>query len=360
MLSPAFVRVGLGATQSPAGSNESGRIRLSVKGVKGRSITRILNTEKVPLICGGKFWHVTSVTKLLADRRLIGELRLFTRRDGECKPHDKDKVISGYFPVVIPKSLFAVVAQMKQVRPSMAGRCSVKNPFAKLITDPDGGAVTYVTRTNSTGRRFEYLVPYSSECGVTKRVGWRLDHFLPAFCWVTKEAALTKPPEAAEDNRLAETRLELRDCEGKIRRLISLLERVKSADVEKRLTELDALKQSLQQRISELETEAQAKPAKVSDMDWTNAADLRSNLLRTIKKIVVSTKERWFKVQTLDNRNYAYKETVDKTGVQIVYMAPNGEIQRLAKETTQRMKGFQGRWLAREQAKVKAGKSKAK
>jgi DNA invertase Pin-like site-specific DNA recombinase len=322
--------------------------RLGSEGKGAWGIACQFNQEKVPTLGGAKHWYSTIIRKCLLNRAVLGEF--VPTKNGAALPP-----ICGYYPRIITPSLFATVTQSRIVRPDQRGRRSLRNPFGKLIFDPKGHRMTYQFRKTPDGKgRYEYLVSEACLLKLAPWATWKLDHFKAAFLWLTQKASLSKPPEQEQDdNRLAEARMELLDAEKGIKRLLDVLERVKSKDAETRLTELDAKKEQLTKRIADLEIERQAKPVTVDMVNWEDPEALRSNMLRTCKRITMDAKDKWFRVEFLDGRRYGYREIITEEALHIIYEAPKGEIRELGRQAKEGMKGIDARYAAWLKAKRK-------
>jgi DNA invertase Pin-like site-specific DNA recombinase len=328
--------------------------KMAAQGIGLMTIARTLTKDGVPTPRGGKWWSQSYLSKLLVSRSVLGEYQPHLRRHGEVKPLP---VIPNYYPKIISPTLFATAAQFRTTRPELKGRRSLRNPFAKMLFTPTGDRVVYLRKSPLDAKRHnEYLVAAPALVGREPYCTWRLDEFTDIFLWLTKKASLAKPPEAEQDDgRLAEARMQLRETEAGIRRLLDVLIRVKSADAEAKLRELDGKKLALQQRVSELETEAQAKPTRMDQVDWENPDELRSNLLRTVRRIVVVPARKTFEVWFLDGRHYGFD---GHDPLNITFTGPKAEMVQMAQQFKTAMVASWNTRAAKMQAKAKKSKAK--
>lgn len=117
---------------------------LANQGFGYTAITTHLNTNKVRTYGKSKLWDPTYIQRLLTDRRLLGEFRPRSTND-EGRKVRTGEVIKGYYPEIIPTSLFYQVQNLIQKRKSHRGRIgqNIANLFTGLLFDArDGSPMT--------------------------------------------------------------------------------------------------------------------------------------------------------------------------------------------------------------------------
>lgn len=143
--------------------NERGEIvqrifRWCVDGLGKEAIARRLNEHEVPPFKYGDGWQASAVAELLSDRRVIGELQLYTKRAGKRLPDGEP--VAGYFPAIIGEDLFyraqaEINNRYTGARPGKRGK--VPNLFVGLARC-------------SCGRKMEFRDKKSPGCAPGKAV----------------------------------------------------------------------------------------------------------------------------------------------------------------------------------------------
>lgn len=120
---------------------------LAVAGHGPTSIANQLTGEQVPKFKTTEGWSANFIQRLLLDRRVLGE---FLRKG-------TTEWLVGFFPVVVPLSLFARVKEGRVVRTRGAGKVAEYNLLRGLCFDAEGKPLIHRT-SGSHGRLWAYLV----------------------------------------------------------------------------------------------------------------------------------------------------------------------------------------------------------
>lgn len=143
---------------------------LVMTGMGSMKIAELFNRERVPVVGRGKHWTESSVHGILTNPSVHGEYQPHTGSMGnkkKGKPHTRQRagdVVPNYYPPIIDKSQFEVVAA------ELASRCAFKgrrghhvNLFAGMLFDArDGGKFSY--RHSKTHP--PTLIPLKAKTGV--------------------------------------------------------------------------------------------------------------------------------------------------------------------------------------------------
>lgn len=225
-------------------------------------ITKYLNEVKKAQPWGngkkvGMFWQSSYVQKILANRSVLGELQIFTRK-GKKRLEDGEPV-KGYFPRIITPRLFTLAHSAKAERKGKPGRKSKRK---------DGGSLfTHLLRCGYTGQPvhyidkgdWQYLVPAGCISGATPwHMAWVYQDFEKLFMdyvLSTEFLEVFNMNQTVEETETEGLEAEVKEQESKIQNLLGVIEASGSASIPalaKRLREaqekLDALKATFAQK----------------------------------------------------------------------------------------------------------------
>lgn len=119
--------------------------RMALKGIGEHKTASLFNEEGVPVLGRGKHWHRSTVSKVLRNPAVIGQLVAGHIEYHEGKRvHVKETPIDGAFPAIIAQADWLAVRALKDVKTRNArGRHASKAPahyFAGLASCPKCGA----------------------------------------------------------------------------------------------------------------------------------------------------------------------------------------------------------------------------
>jgi hypothetical protein len=87
---------------------------MALKGVGQHAIAEHLNSEKIPMFGGGKYWHRSYIVKILSNSAVVGTLTPTRIEYVEGKRVRKPlKPISGYYPRVVDDEIFQRVQALR-------------------------------------------------------------------------------------------------------------------------------------------------------------------------------------------------------------------------------------------------------
>jgi len=294
--------------------------QLAAEGKGQNFIARKLNMDRVPLCEGASRWHVSSVSRILTSRTVIGELQTAKMIDGKRVFLDP---VPNYYPAVIPMELFATVQRIRQARPSYRGR-GRENPIAGLCYSVLTG--NKMIRTVKR-KKYMYLMDNGADAGLASYAAWNFDKFLPNLLSVC-EAITTCPPSAKKQNRELEAALKRKDeIEAQIPRLVDFITSGFSASADSKLRELEQEKDGLDKQIATMRIGSAAPNLNLEKIDWRDASTLKDNARAVIERIDVHPIEKWFIVRTFDGREARYVEK--DNSIEILSNEPAGKVQAL-------------------------------
>jgi DNA invertase Pin-like site-specific DNA recombinase len=222
------------------------------KGVGVFRIARQLQDRKEPVWGRGKQaghqWHKSYVTKILANRSVLGEFQPH-RMDGE--PHDRKRVPDGdpvpnYFPAIISEDLFYRVQQLKredQKRPGQIGK-NVSSLF------------TWIAKCGRTGKpanfvnksKYQYLWTDGVLEDGRRMAGWSYADFETRFLTAIGRLDLSQIFGEKEDSKTTEMEGALAAAEARVeetgvvlQRLLRQLESFDTTEKKKPETVLDRI-----------------------------------------------------------------------------------------------------------------------
>jgi DNA invertase Pin-like site-specific DNA recombinase len=181
---------------------------LSINGKGYNQILRFLN-DKIDLYptpsnrSKSGLWVRSTVQLLLSDRRLIGEMQMYTGAYKERKPYGE--VIIDYYPVIIDEKTFLkaqVAMQSRKIGKGKTGTYRFSNIFRGfLLCSICGNAMEYVDKGNTKKRSQKYLTCTSAkrggECSHSRH--YRYDELeLMLLHLVTENGFLPKPAEPSD------------------------------------------------------------------------------------------------------------------------------------------------------------------
>jgi len=275
--------------------------QMAAEGKGQNFIARTFNVEKVPKAENASRWHVSSVSRVLKSRTVIGELQTAKMVDGKRVLLDP---VPNYYPPVVPMELFATVQRIRQTRPSYRGR-GRDNPLAGLCYNVITGnkMLRAVKR-----KKYFYLMDNGADAGLAPYAAWNYEKFLPNLLSAC-EAITTSPPSAKKQNRELEAALKRKDeIEAQIPRLLDFITGGFSSSADNKLRELEKEKEALEKQIATMRIGNSAPDLKLDKIDWRDTSTLKDNARAVIERIDIHPIERWFVVKTFDGREVRYVE----------------------------------------------------
>ena len=148
---------------------------LSIAGVGGYSIAKILNSRNVPAFGTSGRWDQSTIHNMLTSRATIGEYQ--KKQTIEGKEHPLGKPVSGYYPPVVDKKTFEA-AQIARRRNLSSGRGRkgrfITNLFAGVTSCAYCNAAVKFYRNGASKSLICANVIENLNCF---RFGWRYDDF---------------------------------------------------------------------------------------------------------------------------------------------------------------------------------------
>ena len=292
------------------------------------SVAKKLNADGVPpLHKRGKRWHQSYVTRLIANRQLIGEYQPHVGHGKERRPAGDP--IKGYYPPIVEKSLFYSAQKAQQKRSTKPGRTGSRvNLFSGLVVDTKGS--TWVA-THKGPRDKHRLVSGAARAGVPGHTyqSIPLASFENALMLMIRELWERRPGPAADTKRIEELLGEVADVDAKIG---SLKDKIKASDPATVTTlielvpELETRRATLATEAEQLQAEAQTQavnlPSLMDELETVPERDSdRRHLVRL--KVRQAIREHIEKVVIIDYmRQPANRITHPTTGKQ--YRPPAG------------------------------------
>ncbi|MFT5876011.1 MAG: DNA invertase Pin-like site-specific DNA recombinase [Clostridium sp.] len=190
---------------------------LCIGGMGYSQIIRFLNGDliKYPTPSNrSKLWVRSTVTLLLSDRRVLGEMQLYT---GAYRKREKyGKPIKDYYPQVIDKKLFLkaqLSLESRSIGAGKTGKYSFSNIFRGfLLCVHCESKMEYVDKGNTKKRSQKYLTCTNSKRGgsCTHTRHYRYEELEKIFLHLATENGFM--PKPVEPNNL---NLQLKDIKGK-------------------------------------------------------------------------------------------------------------------------------------------------
>ncbi len=218
---------------------------LTTSGLGKHRIARMLNVEGVPVLGNAaQGWHASYIQKIVQSRAAVGELQLYRKVGG--KRIAEGEPLRGHYPAVIDEGTFARAQADRAGRAAMPGRRGkrISNLLAGLARCGSCGGAMAFRNKGSPGE--QYLVCDGALRG-------RGCEFTTHFNYPTLETAIidqtlhlalddrhfSAPVEvvALEAEQAEQLRL-LNELESRQRRLVDLLSRVDSDEIERQLGEV--------------------------------------------------------------------------------------------------------------------------
>jgi DNA-binding CsgD family transcriptional regulator len=148
---------------------------LSIKGLGGYSIAKLLNSRNVPAFGTSGRWDQSTIHNMLTSRATIGEFQ--KKQVIEGKEHPFGEPISGYYPSVIDKETFEA-AQVARRRNLSSGRGRkgqfITNIFAGVTTCAYCGSAVKFHRNGPSKSLICTKLLENYDC---IRFAWRYDDF---------------------------------------------------------------------------------------------------------------------------------------------------------------------------------------
>ncbi|HEV2897396.1 MAG TPA: recombinase family protein [Pseudaminobacter sp.] len=168
------------------------------------SIARRLNKDGVPTFGTSRGWQESYVSKMLANRAVIGEFQPHRYEEGLRVPYGDP--IPGYFPSVVDEELFLRVQSARRRRQvEGAGRKGpeYRNLFTNIAKcEYCGGSMRFLYK-GSGPKGGTYLKCSNAVSGARcETTGWRYADFEASFLYFVKEVDLTATLQAA--NQISE------------------------------------------------------------------------------------------------------------------------------------------------------------
>jgi len=174
----------------------------SAAGIGSYSIARRLNQAGVRPFGRSSGWQVSSVTKLLTGRAVLGEFQPNRLRNGKRVPEGEP--IPGYFPQIVEPELFLRVQQSRDGRRVGGGGRRgplVSNIFSGIATCGYCHSKMHFVNKGAPPKGGTYLVCDRARRGLgCDSTGWRYDDFEASFLAFVQELDLEALLHAGEDN----------------------------------------------------------------------------------------------------------------------------------------------------------------
>jgi Recombinase len=213
--------------------------------------SRTLEDRKEPVWGRGKRagerWHKSYVTKILANRSVLGEFQPH-RMEGEGDERKRvaeGAPVPGYFPTIVSEDLFHRVQQLKTEdtrRPGQIGE-RVSSLFTWIAKcGRTGKAANFVNKS-----KYQYLKTEGVLDDGRRMVGWSYEDFELRFLTAVGRLDLTKIFDAQEDNETTKMERLLAAANARVREtgivLKRLLKHLESSDKKAPETVLDRIRE---------------------------------------------------------------------------------------------------------------------
>lgn len=197
----------------------------SAAGHGSNSLTRDLNSRRVPTFGSALTWHESYVSKILQNRSVIGEFQPHQVVGGKRVPVG-DAVLD-YYPRLIDDDLFFRVQASRRARiTGAAGRkgATVSNLFTHIAKCDYCGSPMHIINKGRTPKGGQYLrCSLSGRGGACAATGWKYQNFETSFLLFAQEvdlsgvlnAAASKAARSALDERKQAVEERIRDMQYK-------------------------------------------------------------------------------------------------------------------------------------------------
>ncbi len=218
---------------------------LTTSGLGKHRIARMLNLEGVPVWGrAAQGWHASYIQKIVRSRAAVGELQLYRKVAG--KRVAEGEPLTGYYPAVIDEGTFARAQADRATRAVMPGRRGkrISNLLAGLARCGSCGGVMAFRNKGSPGEQYlvcddalrgrgcEFTIHFNYPALETAIIDQTLYLALDDRHFAAPPEVVGLEAEQAEQQRL------LTELESRQRRLVNLLSRVDSDEIERQLGEV--------------------------------------------------------------------------------------------------------------------------
>jgi hypothetical protein len=268
--------------------------RLYLEGKASTNIAQILNTDKVKSLKTGGTWNNTTVKRLLSSKSAMGRGKI------------NDFEVENYYPEIISKNdFYKVQARLALNKGNRGGSPSGKVPnlFKGLTSCTCGSGIT-VFSSIAKGKRYNYCqcteAKLKGECDNSARWDmFRLERQIFFLVLEKLPQELLHKPKSKNDSVLDDLNGELNKVESDISDAVKTLGKVKVAQLETRLIELQQKQSDLQDKIAEQKnkmTIAEASPHAINKLKElfasVNMHDWAVGMIQLEKELAdVSTRE---------------------------------------------------------------------
>lgn len=168
----------------------------TIAGYGLRSIVARLHRERVPTFGDAPHWSTSYVSRILRERRAMGEFQPMRRLSPTKYKLDGDP-IPNYFPAVVTEEIWLAARDAARRRRKARGRKgSHINVFAGLLKDAvNGGTYQCGTAKTSHGQRYRVIFSHAGKEGIAKRVSFP---FVPFHDMLLHSLHEIKPRDIAD------------------------------------------------------------------------------------------------------------------------------------------------------------------
>lgn len=249
-------------------------------GLGRRRIIRDLNERGVPPFGSGQMWHESYVSKILANRAVLGEYQPYTGRGRDRRPSGDP--IQHYYPVIIDEQMFYLAQAASSARRLQGGRRGQR--FSNLLMGMGrcakcGGTMRYVNKGANPKSGGPYLVCShaiaGSQCDHRRHYPYRGIEAI--FLNIISEHIDLVAATEVERQKLAETTRENAALNAKLAEqdraienytsLFELADPESLGPIQRRYTDILAQRLETQMRIEELRGTAAQRSSASGDLD---------------------------------------------------------------------------------------------
>lgn len=294
---------------------------LMSEGAGVHAIARRLTQEGHPTPRGKGHWTDPTVKSILNRRSVLGDLVV---KGG--------KIIEGYYPQIVPPSLWAsahrVFRAHSAARGVFPGRQCV-NIFRGLIYDATGERLQAFSGTGrGSGKSYHYLRTASQRFTRDKTPSWPFQEFKLLFLALVQQASLAEPVDSG-DGAAVRIATQIEGVQAQEANLVRVLASGYHEAVEKELRLLADRRKELESLLIGAQAGAPNRSLMGTEIDWTDDGALAENIRATVRRIVVDRVARCFEVELLTGEVLSYSEDggksrFEETGRKITMFPPKG------------------------------------
>lgn len=276
---------------------------MSASGVGRQKIAKLLNEREVPVFGRGKFWHKSTVDKILKNRAVFGVYEPTVELDGK---RVIERTIEGYFPVVVSEQLFNKVNYLNNNTPGR--RSYFSNIFTGLVHCAICNSNMIMINKGQGSKGGKYLVCESARNGLgckyhSVRYDWLETNIIPFMSGLRLDLIESQQQESIILSELESLTIEVNQLQEKInaleKQMNSLIDEGEQIPkfLTRKLYELEEIheqksveRQSKKAKSSVEEislSDARAALEKIDPFDFESRARINSSLKRLVDDIVV-------------------------------------------------------------------------